>query len=189
MAYPTNIQWRSTSPGILGASPVAIATAQQGAGNGAQPSYVVSFQTDATQKLRLGTVSRFVDEVYGEIEAIYLAGVASTAAGDVVSYDPKAGTTTRAVAATRGPLAVALAPVLATQFGWYARKGQVPVNTTAAGTGAANSGLKVTATAGQATVAAGVTAGDVEGAICKSAQDAPGVGFTNVELSYPFAMV
>lgn len=188
MAYPTTINWKETSGNPAASLPVS-STMVQGTGNGAQPALSVTLQSDASQKERLGTVRRFQDETYGEIEAIYLKGVAATAAGDLVSFDPKNAATVRAVAATRGPLAVALAPVLAGQFGWYAIRGVVPVSTIAAGTGAANSGLKVTATAGQATVAAGATAGDIEGALCKSAQDGPGAGFTDVLLADPFAMV
>lgn len=166
MAYPTTLAFKSSQPGIIGAQQIGT--------------------TDTTQRHQLGQKVRFVDPTYGEIECIYLKGVASTAAGDLVVYDPKAGTTTRSVAASRGPLAVAMSANVASQFGWYAVSGVVPVNTTAAGTGAANAGLAVTATAGQATVRGGAGVA-IDGLICKSAQDAPGAGFTDVELAYPTA--
>ena len=165
MAYPTTLAFKPVSPEL-----------------GLQPFD----QTSTTQNHPLGHVARFVDGTYGEIEAIYLEGVASTAKGDVVAYNPKAGTTTRSVAATRGPLAVALSANVASQFGWYAKQGVVPVSTTAAGTGAANSLLEVTATAGQATVS-GTASVKIDGAICLSAQDGPGAGFTDVLLSNPSA--
>jgi hypothetical protein len=191
MAYPTNFAFRPVNPGAIGLYGPGLWAASQGSGNGAQPSLAGTLQVDTTQQAPLGSVRKFLDAsgTYGEIEAIYLKGVASTVAGSVVSYDPNLATTTLAVAATRGPLAVALCACVAGNYGWYAVQGQVPVSTASAGTGAANSGLKVTSTAGQATVAAGVTAGDIQNAICKSAQDAPGTGFTNVEIAYPYAMV
>lgn len=164
MAYPT-LAFKSKDA-IIGAPDIAL--------------------TDTNQRLPLGSTRTFLDPTYGEIKAIYLKGVASTAAGDLVSYDPKNLNTVRVVAATRGPMAVAMSANVALQFGWYAIQGLVPVNTTAAGTGAANSGIAVTATAGQATVS-GAAGQKVSGARCTSAQDGPGAGFTDVELAYPTA--
>jgi hypothetical protein len=154
---------------------------------------VVGFQpfteTSTTQKHALGTVATGMDFGtlgYGAIAAIYLKGVASTAAGDLVIYDPKLATTTRTLAASRGPVAVALSANIANQYGWYAVEGDVPVSTTAAGTGAANALLAVTATDGRGTVsgAAGIK---IDNAICKAAQDTPSSGFTQVLLSWPAA--
>lgn len=144
--------------------------------------------TSTTQLLPLGTKVRAVDATYGEAEFIYLKGVASTAAGDAVIYDGTAGTTTRAVAASFGPVAIAMSANVASQYGWYCVSGCVPVNTTAAGTGAANNRLKTTATAGQLTVS-GTSAQKVDGARCNTAQDTAGggsaAGFTDVQLAYP----
>ena len=65
---------------------------------------------------------------------------------------------------------------------------QIAVNhvaTTAAGTGAANPNLIITATAGRATVAAtGPTC--ILGAVCKAAQDTPSSGYTQVQIDRPF---
>ena len=47
--------------------------------------------TDTTQNHPLGTIVRAVDPTYGEGEFIYLTGVASTVAGDVVSYNTTQG--------------------------------------------------------------------------------------------------
>jgi hypothetical protein len=51
-------------------------------------------------------------------EYIYLQGVASTVAGDVVSFD-EAHLTTRLVANAKGRVAVAMAATVASTFGWY----------------------------------------------------------------------
>lgn len=146
-------------------------------------------ETSTTQAHPLGTLATGVDGGtlgYGAIIAIYLKGIASTAAGDLVIYDPKAATTTRTVAASRGPIAVALSANVANQFGWYAVEGLVPVSTTAAGTGAANSLLAVTATDGRATLSGGAGL-KVSGALCKTAQDTPSAAFTAVLLHWPAA--
>jgi hypothetical protein len=146
-------------------------------------------ETSTTQNHPLGTRVRALDVgtlQYGEVEVIYLKGVASTAAGDVVLYDAKAGTTTRTVAASRGPVAISLSANVASQWGWYVVLGNAAVNTASAGTGAANSLIQTSATAGQATVS-GTAAQKIDGAICKTAQDAPTSGFTQVALHYPAA--
>ena len=165
MAYPTTLSFVPVEQ-YVGIQPIA--------------------STSTTQQHPLGTVVKAKDIAYGEAEFIYLKGVASTAAGDLVSYDPKNATTTRTVAATRGPLAVAMSANVALQYGWYCINGVVPVSTASAGTGAANSLLAVTSTAGQATVS-GTASVKVDGALCVSAQGAPGTGFTDVVLARPAA--
>ena len=145
--------------------------------------------TSTTQQMPLGfrcKAKDFGSLGYGVAEFIYLKGVASTAPGDIVTFDEVAGTTTRSVAATRGPTAVAMSANVANQFGWYQVMGQAVVNTTAAGTGAANPMLQVTATPGQATVS-GTANVKIDGATCKTAQDTPTVGFTQVSLHFPCA--
>src|SRR5574341_1310928 len=102
--------------------------------------------TSAVQKHPLGTRVRAVDPTYGEGEFIYLKGVASTVVGSAVSYDQKNGTTTLAVAATRGPIAIAMSANVAAQYGWYAVAGAVPCKVLA-GIVAGNRPV-VTATAG-----------------------------------------
>jgi hypothetical protein len=164
MAYPTTAQLSWQAVDLIGAN-------------------LQSFGT--TQLFTLGTVCRGKDMGslgYGHGVFIYLKGVASTAAGDCVVYDPVAATTTRTVLATRGPIAIALSANVASNFGWYQIEGQAAANTASAGTGAANSMLAQTSTAGQLTVASAV-AGALIGAICKSAQDTPTSGFTQVALT------
>lgn len=163
MAYPTTINFLESSP-LLGAQPINV--------------------TSTTQACPLGTTVRAVDASYGEGTFIYLVGVASTAAGDWVAYDLKAGTTTRTVAASVGPVAIAMSANVASQYGWYQVVGASVASTTAAGTGAANAWLKVTATDGRATVS-GTSAIKIDGAVCTTAQDGPGSGFTGVQISWP----
>lgn len=162
MAYPTNINFKGNSQTIGGQAP---ATAQ------------------TTQTAALGTTTRGFDATKGEAEFIYLAGVAGTLPGDLVSYDPVAGTTTRAVAATRGPLAVAMSANGAGSFGQYQIRGYAIVSTAGA---AINAPLYLTATAGQASGTV-VATQRIDNAIAKTAQDAPGTGFTGVWLMYPSA--
>jgi hypothetical protein len=170
MAYPTSTQlnFKIVTP-LIGAQSI--------------------MDTSTTQNHPLGTKVRAVDVGtlgYGEGEFVYLKGVASTAAGDVVVYDPVAGTTTRAVAASRGPMAVAMSANVASQYGWYQVFGQAAVNTASAGTGAANALLQTSATAGQATVS-GTASQKIDCAVCKTTQGTPTSGFTQVALHFPAA--
>lgn len=93
---------------------------------------------DAVALCAIGTIREFVEDTQGPAELIYLPGVASTLAGDMVEYDltPGAQATIRHSNATGSnsgrPLAVALAPTVAGQFGWYQISGCALVSTTAA---------------------------------------------------------
>lgn len=189
MAYPTSINWQTDSP-MVGATPAVQGVMAQGSGNGAQPALTVTQNAgETTQKYALGTLMRFKDNTYGEIEAIYLKGVASTAAGDAVVYDPRNSVTTRIIttndATIAGPVAVALQPCVASQFGWYAVSGVVPVSTASA---IINETLAASGTAGQLTDAGDTldAKGTITGTSCKSAQDAPGTGFTDVLIQRPW---
>lgn len=115
---------------------------------------------------------------YGEAVFIYLKGVASTAAGDFVVYEAN-GTTTRAVARSTGPGAVAMSACVANEYGWYQRTGLAKVT---AGTVADNAQLYTTATAGSVDDA--VVTGDlIYGARSDSATD---TGFIKATLGYPY---
>ena len=136
--------------------------------------------TSTTQQHPLGTIVQAVDSTYGVGEFIYAKGVASTAAGDVVTLDTKAGTTTRGVAGGRGVAAVAMSANVASQYGWYAVSGAVPVN---AGTVAAAAPAYLTSTAGQIDDA--VVSGDkLDGIIISAAASG---GFATCQLSRPAA--
>lgn len=137
--------------------------------------------TSTTQAHPLGTLIRAEDSTYGEGEFIYLKGVASTAVGDLVIYDTYAGTTTRTVAGSRGPCAVAMSANVADQYGWYQVGGAAVVK---AGTVAADGDVYVTATAG--TVDDAVVSGDkVDGARLKTANGTPSAGLAVVQLARP----
>ena len=138
--------------------------------------------TSTTQNAPLGTIRRGQDSTYGEGEFVYLKGVASTAIGDLVIYDQKAGTTTRAVAGSRGPCAVALSANVANQYGWYQIGGSAVVKTAAGAV--ANANVYLTATAGTVDDAT-VTGDKVDGARYKSASDVPSAGFAILQLDRP----
>ena len=71
---------------------------------------------DTTQRNMLG--ASVEDETGGVY--VYLQGVASTVAGDWVIYNSATFLTTRLVTAIlAGPIAVAMAALLLTNFGWY----------------------------------------------------------------------
>lgn len=91
---------------------------------------------DSTQAFPVGMVAQFRDPTYGVGEFIYLPGVASTAAGDVVNYSvsdgaTNTGSTTRwaGTAGTGIPLAIATAATVASTWGWYQISGAAVVNT------------------------------------------------------------
>ena len=112
-------------------------------------------------------------------EYIYLKGVASTTAGDVVTYD-EAGQTALLVADAIGPCAVAQAATVANEFGWYQIRGQGSVNC-AAGM-AADARCYATATAG--TIDDAVVAGDdVKNMLSQTAISG---GQCTVTMNYPY---
>lgn len=137
--------------------------------------------TSSTKLVSLGTRIKAVDSTYGEGEFIYLAGVASTAIGDLVIFDQYAGTTTRAVAGSRGPAAVAMSANVASSYGWYQIAGAAVVK---AGTVAANGNVYLTATAG--TIDDATVLGDkVDGARFKTADGTPSAGYAIAQISRP----
>lgn len=159
MAYPTGISFKPDAQFVVSQ---AIA------------------DTSATQNYPVGTIIKAKDDTYGEAEFIYLKGVASTAVGDAVTYTVKPAATVRAVASGRGAVAVAMSANVASQYGWYAISGCVPVK---AGTVAAGGVVYLTATAGQLDDA--VVAGDkVDGAVFAEADSG---GFATIQLSRPSA--
>jgi hypothetical protein len=133
---------------------------------------------DSEARNPLGTIQRI-----GSKEYIYLQGVASTVAGDLVTYD-EAFLTARSVASAVGPCAVALAAVVASKYGWYQIGGSATLNVSAAV--ADNAKLFLTATAGQVDDTS--VAGDqVVGAIARSA--AAGAGTITAQLFRPIVGV
>lgn len=82
-----------------------------------QPIQAIS----ATQLMPIGTIARAFEPQLGWGEFIYLPGVASMAVGDLVQYDLLAPLTTRGsfTANRSAPIAVAMAPTVANNYGWF----------------------------------------------------------------------
>lgn len=118
-------------------------------------------------------------------EYIYLGGVAATVAGTWVTYDSLTFLTTLTTnsATNSGPVAVAMAAVLALQFGWYMIRGNYPTAVVVT-TATTNGALYTSGTAGRATSAAGA-ANAIFGAFLAGAS-VSNVG--PVYVSYPFTM-
>ncbi len=95
----------------------------------------------------VGTRAKGIDTSGSSAEYIYLAGVASTIAGSVVTFD-NAGATLLLVADASGPVAVATAATVASNWGWYMIQGNILVdvvaNSAAAATTAKNPGRETT---------------------------------------------
>lgn len=103
--------------------------------------------TETTQNHELGKIVRATDPTYGSAEFIYLLGVASTAAGDWVTYNPDDFSTTRLAANAIGPVAIAMAANVADQYGWYMIHGKHPEGACLTGL-AENAQVWITGTAG-----------------------------------------
>ena len=146
---------------------------------GFQP--IANTETDA--RVALGTIVRAVDPVYGAGEFIYLKGVASTAVGSWVTYNPDDFSTALLAANAIGPVAVAMSANVASQYGWYQIQGKA-VGLVASGF-VDNANVYATATAG--TVDDAVVAGDrVKGAVGASAIGTPAAGQAEFEIARPF---
>jgi len=136
---------------------------------------------DTVQNLPLGTLVRATDPTYGEGAFIYMKGIASVAVGDVCSFDIKAGTATRSVGATRGPVGVAMAAVVANTYGWFQVEGSAVINCAAAISAGAL--VYVSATAGSLSTV--VAAQKVDGAVCTTAS--VGAGTIVAQIMQPSA--
>lgn len=139
--------------------------------------------TETTQKHPLGLRVRGIDPTYGEGEFIYLLGVASTAIGSAVVYNPDDYSTALLAPNAIGPVAFAMSANVANQYGWYQIFGKAV-------------GKVLTGFVDNANVYGTATAGSVDDAIvagdrvqnCKgaSAIDNPSTGLAELEISYPF---
>lgn len=131
----------------------------------------------------LGTIVRATDPVYGAGEFIYLKGVASTAVGSWVTYNPDDFSSTLLAANAIGPVAIAMSACVANEYGWYQVQGKA-VGKVAAGF-VDNANVYATATAGTADDA--IVAGDrVKGAVGASAIGTPSAGLAEMEIARPF---
>ena len=138
-------------------------------------------ETSTTQNHPIGTTVQARHDTYGVATFIYLKGVASTAAYNVVVFNEYANTTTRAVAGSRGPAAVAMSANVANQYGWYMIEGSAIIT---CGTVSANAPLYATATAG--TVDDAVVSGDmILGMVSKTANGTPAAGQLVAQIARP----
>lgn len=112
-------------------------------------------------------------------EYIYLQGVASTAAGSWVSFDENHETTLLAANAV-GRVAIAMAAIVASSYGWYQIYGKNEIAAT--DTIAADAALYIDGTAGRADDAA-VSGDKINGAVSRSADTS---NVATVELNYPY---
>jgi hypothetical protein len=87
---------------------------------------------DTVARVALGTVEKFVHPSYGEGEFIYLLGVASTVAGDPVTWNGTTFATTRGITGGGIPedVAFASAATVASTYGWYQIGGLIETNKT-----------------------------------------------------------
>lgn len=130
---------------------------------------------DTTAKHELGTRAHDT----GGNEYIYLLGVTSTAAGDFVTYD-EAFATARLVANATGDVAVAMAAIVASSYGWYLIKGSTTVAAATATTD--NVGVYIDSNAGKVDDTA--VGGDyVFGVIARSTVTS---SLFTAQLNYPF---
>jgi hypothetical protein len=139
--------------------------------------------TSTTQNHPLGLIVVANDPTYYAGEFIYLLGVASTAVGSVVIYNPDDFSTTLASANAIGPLAVAMSANVASQYGWYQVHGKGVAKVLTGYLDNANCYL--TSTAGSIDDA--IVAGDyITGMKGASAVGTPSSGLAEVELWRPF---
>ena len=136
---------------------------------------------DTSLKCPLGT--KAVDTAGNEY--IYLQGIGSTAAGSWVTYD-EGHLTTLAVANGVGRIAIAMAAIVASSYGWYQIYGYNTVAKAITGGGcAADVAIYLTSTAGSVDDVK-VTGDGVQGAISRVAESASS-GVIGVELNYPYS--
>lgn len=134
-------------------------------------------KVSTTAEFPLGTRIRT-----GGNEYIYLKGVASTAANDVVVFDEDF-VTTRVVTGSKGPVAIAMAATVANTYGWYQIYGVGTANN--ANTVSGDSALYIGAVTGSVDDLQ-VTGDKIVGLLSRSTQTVTGDG-VDVQINYPFA--
>src|ERR1700761_8342258 len=146
-------------------------------------------QTSTVQNHPLGFVVQAYDATLGGGQFMYLAGVASTAVGSLVTYNQLTGATTLApnTAHLAQPLAVAMAAnTSTTSYGWYQVRGAAVIAKTATKVNPAVP-LFLSGTAGQ--VFATATSGkEILNAISVNAATVASATATiTAQIAYPFA--
>jgi hypothetical protein len=131
---------------------------------------------DSTAQHALGTRAK---DASGN-EYIYMQGIGSTIAGSVVTYD-EAFLTALIAANAIGPVAVAMAAIVANKFGWYCVFGSCDADVVASSADNATVGRETT----DGKVGDGRAAGDeIIGMVQREATT--GAALATVQLTYPF---
>lgn len=113
-------------------------------------------------------------------EYIFLKGLATTVLGFWVTYD-EAGVTTLLAANAKGPVAVAMAAIVADKYGWYGIFGKIPSMLAA---NCADNALIGRETADGYAGDARVAGDEIYGAITRGASTTAAV--KDCQLNYPF---
>lgn len=134
---------------------------------------------DTVARNALGAGVEGNDSFGAKAEFVYLKGAANMIAGSVVTYD-EAGEATLIVTGAVGPVAVALAPVLAANWGWFAVRGTFLTDVVA--NCADNKAVGFETTAGK--VGDGFATGDgIRGMVSRGATTAAALAYC--QLLYP----
>jgi hypothetical protein len=142
-------------------------------------------ETSTTKQHPLGKIVRANDTTYGSGEFVYLKGVADTAVGSLVTYDPYLATTTLAPATGGiGPVAVSLSANVANQYGWYQIGGVAAVKAPNAMSAGANV-FMLAATPGSVDDAQ-VNGEQVVGAVVSTTTGTPSSGLALITINRPF---
>lgn len=142
------------------------------------------YAVDDSQAFKLGLIAQGYSATYGSAEFIYLKGVASVAEGSAVLYDEVFASSLLA-ANDVGPVAIAMAAVVANKYGWFQISGKAAVKVAAAS--ADNGFLGREGADGQ--LGDGFAAGDqLTAAVARSATDTPTTGMCWAQIGRPWAM-
>lgn len=137
--------------------------------------------TSTTQNHPLGTIVRAQDPIYGEGTFVYAKGVANTVQGNLCTFNNGVvPASVRTLTTSVGPCGVAMSANVASQYGWYQVQGASVISSASA---TIENVCGTTGTAGS--VGNSTTAVRVDGTRFVTAQDAPGSGFTGVQLNWP----
>lgn len=140
-------------------------------------------ETSTVAKVPLGMIAKARHATYGVGEFIYLQGVASTGLGEWVLFAQDDWSTALLPANGIGEVAIAMSANVASQYGWYQRRGRAIGK---ALTGFAdNANVYATATSGSVDDA--VVSGDrVKRAKGASAVGTPSSGLAEFEIDNPY---
>jgi len=142
---------------------------------------------DAVTTTKIGTIAKWYDDIQGVADFIYLPGVASLKAGDIVAFDllPGSATVARLTTAlavdSAKPLAVAVAAIGAGQYGWFQLTG-VAILSALAGTVA---GPAFTTTTNGSVSSVPVAGCQISGLHISSALGVPASGQVYATMMYP----